>query len=110
MKADGSGIHPVTDTNQQCRWPAWDPDGKRLAYNCQGDVWTANLETGERSKLFTIGPAASTLDWSPDGEQILFAVDTGELAGIDVYNISSKQTRRILAPDWRPGQPRAWRV
>ena len=106
MNADGSDVHPVSGTNQQCRWPSWGPDGKRLAYYCQGDVWTADLETGERAKLFTIGPASSTLDWSPDGGQILFVADTGDLAGIDVYNISSKQTRRILAADWRPGQPR----
>ena len=49
MNADGFDIHAVSDTNQQCRWPTWSPDGKRLAYYCQGDVWTANLETGERA-------------------------------------------------------------
>jgi Tol biopolymer transport system component len=78
MNADGSDIHPVSDTNQQCRWPTWNPDGKRLAYYCQGDVWTTNLETGERANLLTIGPASSTLDWSPDGAEILFVADKGE--------------------------------
>lgn len=106
MNADGSDIHPVTDTDQQCRWPAWSPDGKRLAYYSQGDVWTKNLETGGRVKLFTVAPAASTLDWSPDGQQILFVADTGEQAGIEAFNISSKETRRIVAAEVLPGEPR----
>jgi Tol biopolymer transport system component len=105
MNADGSDIHAVTNTNQQCRWPTWSPDGKRLAYYSQGEVWTTNLETGERVHLFTMGPATSTLDWSPDGQQILFAAGT-EQAGIQVFNISSGETRRILSADWRPGEPR----
>jgi len=113
MNADGSQIHAVTEVNQQCRWPAWSPDSKRIAYNSQGEVWTTNLETGERVHLFTAGPAASMLDWSPDGQQILFAAATAGMAGIQVFAISTGETRGILTDekrrilaDWQPAQPR----
>lgn len=106
MNTDGFDVRAVTPANQQCRWPAWSPDGKRVAYWRQGEVWATNLGTGEQVRLFAPGPGTSTIDWSPDGRQILFAPATGEQAGIQVFDISSGETRRILGADWRAGEPR----
>jgi len=107
MNRDGSNMHAITPANRECLWPAWSPDGKRIAYWSQyEEVWVTDLGIGEPVRLFAPGPGASTLDWSPDGRQILFAPATGEHAGNQLFDIASAQTKRILGADWKAAGPR----
>jgi TolB protein len=109
MDSSGKNSRPVTPMEQRSRWPAWSPDGNRIAYWVQGPaigIWQVDLDTLERAKLFDSGLSATTLDFSADGKQILFTRGNGKGTGIDILNLETRQTRRVLGAETVSGQPR----
>ena len=73
MPPDGSGQENLTaDTAGSRDWPAWSPDGSKLAFAGDG-IWTMNADgsgkallTGATSHGMPFAPA-----WSPDGSEIV---------------------------------------
>lgn len=53
------------------RYPRWSPDGARIAFCYNGDIWLMNSNGGDVTKLTTKGGLMPS--WSPDGQQICFA-------------------------------------
>ena len=89
VEADGTALHPLNDgtgTNVYSGWPAWSPDGSRLAYYRQSFAADAIAvvnadgsgfrEVTRRSPIdwyeFLGGP-----DWSPDGRQLVYGSAAG---------------------------------
>ncbi len=67
--------------------PSLSPDGSRIAYSHQGDVWVASIEDG-RARRLTAHPAYDTRPmWSPDGERIAFLSTRN--GGYDVFMIDA---------------------
>jgi len=109
MDSSGKNSKAVTPIEQRSRWPAWSRDGKRISYYVQGsanEIWQVDMDTLETAKLFDSGIVATTLDWSPDGKELLFTRGIGANMGIDILNPETRQLRRVLAADLAPGQPR----
>lgn len=111
MRADGSGEERVVDGNQ-IKEVAWSPDGKRLAFTINyssagggqvcffgfcftlppysvGQIWTANLESGEFLSLPLDDKAVHAPAWDPAGERLVYAGDRG-LAWIDLADLTRK--------------------
>jgi len=105
IQADGSGEERVVDGNQ-FKEVAWSPDGNRLAFTINygssepmeicfmgfcftlppfsfGHIWLADLATGELLNLPLDDRAVHSPAWSPDGQRIVYAGDSG-LAWIDL--------------------------
>jgi Tol biopolymer transport system component len=104
-------------------WPAWSPDGKRLAFTSQragsSDVWVVDLD-GSHLRNLTPHPALDDgTTWSPDGERIVFGSNRaaqsqygGDLYvmradGTDVRPLTSghKEYGPAWSPDGRAGSP-----
>ena len=51
------------------RFPAWSPDCRRIAYEHNREIWTADVDGTNRVKL----AHGSSPTWSPDGKRIAFA-------------------------------------
>lgn len=67
--AQTSGVRPIRFAMQ----PTFAPDGKRIAFEYQGDIWTVSSEGG-RAERFTVHEAHDYMPaWSPDGKWIAFS-------------------------------------
>ncbi|MGH9212048.1 MAG: hypothetical protein ACRD2C_15390 [Acidimicrobiales bacterium] len=79
VQPDGLGERRLTPENVavQC-CSRWSPDGSRAAFaDADGVLWTISADGSGLSELFrdTEGRYAITPTWSPDGTQVLFALD-----------------------------------
>ncbi|MEM6674080.1 MAG: hypothetical protein AAF726_14640, partial [Planctomycetota bacterium] len=77
------------------RDPAISPDGKRIAFAWQGDVWTADVGGGEATRL-TIHPATDgSPHFAPDGEHVYFTSNRSGRTQIHVVPAAGGAARQI---------------
>ncbi|MDZ5622292.1 hypothetical protein SFC88_15730 [Nocardioides sp. HM23] len=118
VNADGSGLTNLTpladgtDSGQAGTEPTWSPDGTKIAYVYQGDVWVMDATTGAGKRNLTHDPALPAAGispaWSPTGNTIAY-VRAGD---IWVMSASGANKRQLTAtsgalttektPDWSP--------
>jgi Tol biopolymer transport system component len=56
-------------------WPAWSPDGRRVAMVRNGQLTIADIATGSITELTIAGPPGSLASepiWTPDGRRLVF--------------------------------------
>lgn len=70
------------------RYPAISPDGKTIAFNYKGDLYTVSSEGGRATQLTTNPNYDGYAIWSPDGKSLAFASDRE--GGMDVYIVSAE--------------------
>jgi Tol biopolymer transport system component len=75
MNADGSSKRRLTHVGD-AEEPAWAPDGRRIAFSHDGDIFVFDLDAGSLQRL-TRTPALfeSYPDWSPDGRRIAYELN-----------------------------------
>jgi Tol biopolymer transport system component len=109
MNADGSGRTAIT----QGLDPAWSPDGARLAFFRDADLWLMNADGSGQTQLTHTGTYDRSPTWSPDGRKIAFESPRAGFGAEDIYVIDvdgSNETRLTTvgaldrAPNW--GTPR----
>jgi hypothetical protein len=84
---NGTGLKRLTTNRGGNGWPNWSPDGSRIAWVHNGQVWLMNAD-GSGKKKFAVGTSPS---WSPDGRTIAFAgVDSSDKSCGSVPVIFSK--------------------
>jgi dipeptidyl aminopeptidase/acylaminoacyl peptidase len=88
--------------------PAPSPDGKRVAFERNGEIWIAPIDgTTPAARLFFARGESSTPVWSPDGRMLAFVSDRGSLGYIGIYT-SDEQPLRYLAPSSGRDEDPAW--
>ena len=86
MDANGSGVTRLTSHTAKDRYPAWSPDGERIAfmsnrdghnkiYTMDADGFDITLLTDDVSIGGWTSPPDMSLTWSPDGQYIAFSYD-----------------------------------
>ena len=88
--------------------PRWSPDGTRVAFSRNGDIYIA-LPSGEILKQLTRSPAIDlSPTWSPDGKKIAFVSDRAGAPNIYVMSSQGGRAVRITSggyntdPVWSP--------
>jgi hypothetical protein len=65
IDADGSGLRRITDGGEN-RWPAWSPDGTRIAFVRDGTLFTMAEDGSDLTELRGIRPDGP-IAWNPIG-------------------------------------------
>jgi tricorn protease len=86
------------------REPAISPDGSKIAFRFQGQIWIAPTGGGDALALTPAGFHSATPVWSPSGEQIAFASDRFGAMNIFVVAAVGGEAKRLTwyALDQRP--------
>lgn len=73
------------DTPLWMRYPAISPDGSKIAFSYQGDIYYVPAAGGEAVRLTTTADYDTQPVWSPDGRTIAFASD--RFGGMDIFTV-----------------------
>lgn len=97
FNADGTDLAPLTSTEFVSeQTPAWSPDGTRIAFRREIDLWAIDPDGTEEANLTPASDApARNPDWSPDGSRIAF--DTHE--GVWTMNSDGSSAPALLVAE-----------
>lgn len=106
VDADGTGLRRLTRDRQYTVVPAaWSPDGRRIAYELESDIWIMRSNGAAQTNL-TQTPYANVGEpsWSPDGTTVLFE-SSGSIHSIRVdgrlhRNLTRGRGRGHVDPWW----------
>ena len=90
-------------------WPAWSPDGTRLAFVRNDVIFVADGDGGQAVRLTpdTLSTDQTLPRWSPDGRSLLFMLGSiGNDFGLSLYRINADGTGlREVSPSRSRTQP-----
>jgi len=72
IDADGKNLRPFRNSLKNETNPVFSPDGKKIAYVFESQIWTANLDGSNEQKLTNLSTGVSGIIWSHDGNKMLF--------------------------------------
>jgi Tol biopolymer transport system component len=125
MDADGSDLNQISGSNQFALFPAWSPDGERVAYlvfermGRAGQVWVAAADGSERVQvavaagaqdaIFALGGDQTPremayidegwpeqLAWSPDGRHLAVITGQEETVALQVAVVETGAITTVL--------------
>ncbi|MGB6035270.1 MAG: hypothetical protein WBG42_03305, partial [Cryomorphaceae bacterium] len=67
------GIAQESENPLWLRYPAISPDGSKIAFAYQGDIYTVSISGGEAKRLTIHEAYESEPIWSPDGKSLAFS-------------------------------------
>ncbi len=86
VDSDGSNLRSLKNSDKNESDPKFSPDGKRIAFTRDGQIWSCNYDGSDEQQLIDISTGVSGIVWSPDGSKILFASSVYPECGTDECN------------------------
>jgi dipeptidyl aminopeptidase/acylaminoacyl peptidase len=76
-----------------------------VAYDKDGQIWTAPLDASEKPKQIVVRGNCSDPHWSPEGEKLAFVAGRGDHAFITVYDVDAHRILYVSPSVDRDGDP-----
>ncbi len=104
----------ISFTTDEGTWlsPDVSPDGRTIAFDMVGDIWTVPIGGGEAKVLTRSSGIALNMHpvWSPDGSRIAFISDRDGQNNLWIMNadgsnpirVSNQREKRMALPAWTP--------
>ncbi|MGA9162149.1 MAG: DPP IV N-terminal domain-containing protein [Actinomycetota bacterium] len=115
MDADGNNATRLTPPDHIETWPAWSPDGTKIAFTTDEsdafqDIWVMHADGSNPMQLTTTNGSFDAFpEWSPDGTKIAFTSDRDAADDIWVMDPDGSDPVRLTTgnkvderPDWTP--------
>jgi TolB protein len=92
MDADGS--NQINLTNGSGGGYVWSPDGSKIAFGSESDIWVMNADGSNKINLTNKPGVYWETEWSPDGSKIAF-VSVGEEEKFDIWVMNVDGSNQI---------------
>lgn len=84
----------------QCAFGDWSPDGRYMAFGCEGSLWFAWGDGSHTELRFEGGPYISNIAWSPDGEDVAFYGTLAEPLAYEIWVVPAMGGEARQVTDW----------
>jgi Tol biopolymer transport system component len=107
-KLDGSQQLQLSPVGMQVHLPRWSPDARLIAFSGKESrrrwrIYTVSAEGGDPQPLLSEYRTAADVNWSPDGNRLIFApfpwMEDPAGVHISVVDLRDKQVSTIPAPE-----------
>jgi TolB protein len=102
VKPDGTGLRRLTEEGKQNFFPAWSPNGRKLAFTSDRSsslqIWVMNAD-GSRPRQLTTEGENMVPTWSPDGKRIAFGSKRTGHFEIWAMDYNGKNQKQLTSTD-----------
>jgi TolB protein len=95
MDADGRQPTRLTTHPGVDQFPDWSPDGRRIVFRRDLDIYVMELATGAVSRLTAAPPLNQMAAWSPNGQQLVFMSARDGYPSIFLMNADGSDQRNL---------------
>jgi Tol biopolymer transport system component/acetyl esterase/lipase len=89
-------------------YPVINPDSKTVAFIKSSQIYTTNIDgTGNDKQLFNTKGTVGSLEWSPNGQQLLFVANRQDHSIIGVYG-NNQNALQWISPSFNKDQSPRW--
>jgi dipeptidyl aminopeptidase/acylaminoacyl peptidase len=94
----GRGLQVTTGLQPKTR-PIFSPDGSRIAFESEDDVWIAEIATGASWRVTTNGARDRDAAWSPDGKRVAFVSERGGRTDLWIASVEGERHGLVRLTD-----------